>query len=189
MDLAALQRACDSTERFVEAVTPEHYGLATPCPAWDVRGLLNHLLGTLALGEALLSDTAPAVPMSPGGLPERNLAGDDPAKAYRVGVEALLRAAADGDALTRIHDTPLGAMPGAVLGGFTTLDILVHGWDLATATGQDATLDAELAEQVLAFAHQTITEATRAPRIGPELTVAADASATDRLVAFLGRQP
>jgi uncharacterized protein (TIGR03086 family) len=189
MDLTAMQRACDSTERFVEALTPEHYGLATPCTEWDVRALLNHLLGTLALGEALLSDTMPTVPMGPGSLPDVDLVGDDPAKAYRVGVEALLVAAAEGDALTRIHDTPPGAMPGAVLGGFTTLDILVHGWDLATATGQDATLDAELAEQVLAFARQTITEATRAPRIGPELTIAADASATDRLVAYLGRRP
>ena len=188
MDLTTMQRACASTERVVEGVAPDQYGLATPCGQWDVRALLNHLLGTLALGEALLADIPPAVDIAPGELPGTDLVVGDPAKAYRVGVEALL-ASAGGDALTRTHSTPLGEMPGAVLGGFTTLDILVHGWDLAVATGQDATLDASLADEVLAFARQTISETTRAPRIGPELPVAADASPTDRLVAYLGRQP
>jgi uncharacterized protein (TIGR03086 family) len=100
-----------------------------------------------------------------------------------------LVAAAGGDALTRAHVTPLGDMPGGVLGGFTTLDIAVHGWDLAKATGQHADLDDELAHEVLAFARQTITDATRAPRIGPAIAVGPDRSATDRLVAFLGRRP
>ena len=81
-------------------------------------------------------------------------------------------------------------MPGSVLGGFTTLDIAVHGWDLAKATGPATpTLDDALAEDVLGFARQTITDDTRAPRIGPEIAVGAGASATDRLVAFLGRRP
>jgi uncharacterized protein (TIGR03086 family) len=188
MDLTAMQRACTSTERFVAGVTPEHYELTTPCTEWNVRALLNHIVGTLALGQALLSDTPPSVRMGPGELPDGDLVGDDPVKAYRLGVESLL-AAAGGDALERVHQTPLGDMPGAVLGGFTTLDILVHGWDLAKATGQAATLEPELAEQVLAFARQTITEETRVPRIGPELPVPADAPATDRLVAYLGRTP
>ncbi len=95
--------------------------------------------------------------MGPGDLPPADLVGDEPLKAYRVGVEALARGAAD-DAITRTHETPFGAMPGAVLGGFTTVDILVHGWDLAKATGQDPTLDASLAEQMLGFAHQTLSD-------------------------------
>lgn len=186
MDRTTMQRACASTERFVERVGAAHHTQATPCPDWDVRALLNHVLGTLALGRALLADAPPTVSMGPGELPEVDLVGDDALKAYRAGVEALLDAAA-GDALERSHQTPLGDMPGAVLGGFTTLDILVHGWDLATATGQDATLEPDLAEQVLAFAHQAITDETRAPRIGPEVGIAADATPTARLVAYLGR--
>jgi uncharacterized protein (TIGR03086 family) len=188
MELATLQDACASTERFVERVTPAQYDLATPCDEWDVRALLNHLLGTLALGAALLGDTAPTANMAPGELPDRDLVGDDPAKAYGAGVEALLVAAA-GDALGRGHQTPLGEMPGAVLGGFTALDILVHGWDLARATSQEPSLDPDLAEQMLGFARQAISDENRAPRIGPEITVGVDAPATDRLVAYLGRMP
>jgi uncharacterized protein (TIGR03086 family) len=188
MDVTTMQRACASTERIVEAVSTEHYELATPCAEWDTRALLNHILGTLALGAGLLADVAPAVRMAPGSLPDADLVGDDPLKAYRVGVDGLL-AAAGGDALTRSHSTPLGEMPGSVLGGFTTLDVAVHGWDLAKATGQRAELDDDLADEVLAFARQTITDATRVPRIGPEVTAGPGASATDRLVAFLGRHP
>ena len=76
-----------------------------------------------------------------------------------------------------------------MLGGFTTLDICVHGWDLARATGQDATLDAALAEQALAFVRQTLTGANRAPRIASEVAIDGGAPITDRLVAYLGRRP
>ena len=188
MDPTTLQRACTATDRVVEHVTDEQLALPTPCDGWDVRALLNHLLGTLALGEALLSDSPPAVAMGPGELPAVDLVGDDPHKAYRVGVERLL-ATADGGAFDRTHATPFGDMPGRILGGFTTLDILVHGWDLAVATGQPATLDDDLAETVLSFARETITVDTRAPRIAAEVPVPADASATDRLVGYLGRRP
>jgi uncharacterized protein (TIGR03086 family) len=188
MDLTTMQGACASTERIVDGVGAGQLADPTPCSEWDVRALLNHVVGTLHLGAALLSDRRPEVGMGPGGLPATDLVGDEPAKAYRVGVEDLL-AAASGDALDRPHSTPLGEVPGAVLGGFTTLDILVHGWDLARATRQDETLPADVAERVLAFAHQTISDETRAPRIGPAVQIGADGSATDRLVAYLGRHP
>lgn len=188
VDLTTMRTACTSTERILEGVTAAQYQLRTPCAEWDVQDLVNHLLGTLALGAALLGDVAPTVNMAPGELPDRDLVGDDAVKAYRVGVDELL-AAAGGDALARPHTTPLGDMPGSILGGFTTLDIAVHGWDLARATGQPARLDDALAGAVLAFAGQTITDDTRAPRIGPAIAAGAGASVTDQLVAFLGRRP
>jgi uncharacterized protein (TIGR03086 family) len=190
MDRETMRTACASTERFVEGVSPGQYQLPTPCAAWNVRELLNHLLGTLVLGQALLSDTPPAIDVAPGLLPGADLVGDDPLGAYRAGVASLL-AAAGGDAVSRTHATPLGEMPGPVLAGFTALDIVVHGWDLGKATGQQPELDAGLAEQVLGFARSTISDemGTRAPRIGPEVPAAPDAPAADRLVAFLGRNP
>jgi uncharacterized protein (TIGR03086 family) len=127
--------------------------------------------------------------MAPGRLPSTDLAGQDPARAYAEASAAALAAASVGDTLTRVHTTPLGDMPGPALAGFTTLDILVHGWDLAKATGQPATLEDTLATHVLSFAEQSITPGTRAPRIGPALPVAGDAPLTERLVAFLGRHP
>jgi uncharacterized protein (TIGR03086 family) len=190
MDLfPAFERAVTSTADIVKAIPAGQLGVPTPCADWDVRALLSHVIGTLWLAEGLLADQAPRSPMAPGGLPAADLAGDDPAAAYTEASAAALAAAATGNAITRVHLTPLGEMPGPALAGFTTLDILVHGWDLAKATGQPADLDGRLAAHVLAFAEQALTPQTRAPRIGPALPVAADAPVTDRLAAFLGRQP
>jgi uncharacterized protein (TIGR03086 family) len=89
-----------------------------------------------------------------------------------------------------VHVTPLGEMPGPALAGFTTLDILVHGWDLAKATGQPADLDDRLATHVMGFAEQALaTPESRAGRIGPVVSVPADAPLTSRLAAYLGRLP
>lgn len=186
----AFDRAVASTAEIVTMIPEDKMGAPTPCTEWDVRALLNHLIGTLWLAEALFGDQAPRYPMAPGGLPPGDLAGDDPAAAYDEAASAALAAAAAGDTLTRVHVTPLGEMPGPALAGFTTLDMLVHGWDLATATGQPADLDGRLAAHVLGFAtHALATAETRGPRIGPAIPVAADAPVTHQLVAFLGRRP
>ena len=185
----AFDRTVASTAGIVKTVRHDQAGAPTPCTEWRVQDLLNHVIGTLWLSEALFSDRAPRYPMAPGGLPGADLAGQDPAAAYAEASAAALTAASAGDTLTRVHTTPLGDMPGPALAGFTILDILVHGWDLAKATGQPAALDDTLAAHVLAFAEQAITPDTRAPRIGPALPAAVDAPLTDRLVAVLGRQP
>jgi len=188
--LAAFEGAVASTAEIVKCTPGDRMDAPTPCAEWDVRALLNHVIGTLWLAEGLFSDQAPRHPMAPGSLPPGDLAGSDPAAAYAEASAAALAAAGAGDALTRLHVTPLGEMPGPGLAGFTTLDILVHGWDLAKATGQPADLDGRLAAHVLGFAGQALgTPESRAGRIGPALTVPAGAPVTGRLVAFLGRQP
>jgi uncharacterized protein (TIGR03086 family) len=186
----ALDRAVASTAGVVKAVGPDHLTAPTPCTEWTVRALLNHLVGTLWLAEALFTGTPPRHPMAPGGLPATDLVGNDPAAAYAEAAAATLAAAGAGDALTRTHHTPLGDLPGPLLAGFTTLDIAVHGWDLAAATGGRLDLGDDLAAHLLGFAGQTLAdEPSRAGRIGPPVPADADAPITDRLVAYLGRRP
>src|SRR5215469_2255085 len=187
--LTAFEGAVASTAEIVKATPAGQLDVPTPCTQWDARALLNHVIGTLWLSEGLFSDQPPRYSMAPGGLPPADLSGDDPAAAYAEASAAALAAAGAGDALTRMHLTPLGEMPGPGLAGFTTLDILVHGWDLAVATGQPADLDGRLAAHVLGFAADALaTPESRAGRIGPAVPVDADATVTQRLVAFLGRQ-
>ena len=88
-----------------------------------------------------------------------------------------------------MHVTPLGEMPGPALAGFTTLDILVHGWDLATATGQPADLDGRLAAHVLGFAEHAIATANPGAAHRPGRSRRRRRPRHQRLVAFLGRQP
>lgn len=187
--LTAFEGAVASTAEIVKATPASQLDAATPCTEWDVRTLMNHIIGTLWLAEGLFSDQPPRYPMAPGGLPPADLAGDDPAAAYAEAAAAALAAAGAGDALTRVHSTPLGEMPGPGLAGFCTLDMLVHGWDLAVATKQPADLDGRLAAHVLGFAQQALaTPESRSARIGPAIAVQAEASATRQLVAFLGRR-
>ena len=181
MDQRMIEQGCAATERVVEAIRPEQLGFSTPCSDWDVRALLGHVVGVLALHAAVLRDEEPDEPMV-------DLGDDDPLKAYRSGVEELL-AAAGGDALERIHRTPMGEMPGHAAVAFVMMDVIVHGWDLARATGQTMAVPEDVAADVLGFVRQAIPDEQRAPHIGPAVAVAPSAPALDQLVAFLGRTP
>jgi uncharacterized protein (TIGR03086 family) len=73
--------------------------------------------------------------------------------------------------------------------GFLGFDLLVHGWDIARATGQDETLPADEVSRVLADA-QNLSENLRLGGVcGPEVPVPPDASDQDRLLGLLGRTP
>ncbi|HJY94681.1 MAG TPA: TIGR03086 family protein, partial [Streptosporangiaceae bacterium] len=64
---------------------------------------------------------------------------------------------------------------------------LVHGWDLAVATGQDYTLDPELIKACRQVIEPQLEAFRSAGALGPEVTVPAGASAQTRLLALLGR--
>ena len=70
------------------------------------------------------------------------------------------------------------------------MDALIHTWDLATATGQDASLDTELVVACVAMFLPDMPERGRASGlVGPAVVVPDDASGQDRLLAAMGRQP
>ena len=73
--------------------------------------------------------------------------------------------------------------------GFATLDVVVHGWDLARATDQSASLDEDMVAHCLGFAQQAITDQTRGPLIAAPAPVPDSAPTMDRLIGHMGRQP
>jgi uncharacterized protein (TIGR03086 family) len=73
--------------------------------------------------------------------------------------------------------------------GIAFTDALVHGWDLAKATGQDTGMPEGLAEAAYQTIHGRLTAEQRKGGFKPELRVANDASAQERLLAYTGRQP
>jgi uncharacterized protein (TIGR03086 family) len=73
--------------------------------------------------------------------------------------------------------------------GIAFADQLLHGWDLAKATGQDATMPAGLPEAAYSTIHGQFTEEQRKGVFEPEVEVGPDASAQDRLLAYAGRDP
>jgi uncharacterized protein (TIGR03086 family) len=155
-------------------------GGADPCTDWTVHDLVNHLVEVNLVFAAIVNDQAP---------PERGAdhLGDDPVSAYHDSAVALQTAFNQPGTLERTYHGPLGAATGAERLHLRLADLLAHGWDLAQATGQPADLSEDLAEQALTFARNQLSTQPRTGRFAAARTVAEDAPAIDRLVAFLGR--
>jgi uncharacterized protein (TIGR03086 family) len=186
MDVIKLHdRALEATEAIVAKVAPDQLGEPTPCSDFDVRALLNHMIGgnyrfvRIARGEP--GEAAP----STGDFVER-----DPSTPYRESATAVSQAWSDPALLDTTVQLPFGDFPGAFALGIHTVETIVHGWDLAKATGQPTELEDELYE-VAWNNSKDIDDSFRGPGrpFGPPVTAAPGASNTERLMAWLGRQP
>ncbi|MCP2261747.1 TIGR03086 family protein [Streptoalloteichus tenebrarius] len=163
----------------------------TPCSEWTLRQLLNHLIGTMgALGRVLGGEVVDPAEMNPSVTSAADHVGQDPLAAFDAAAAVALAARpTDERAMSRPCAMPVGELPAGAVANLLALDATVHGWDVARATGQDPTIPDELAERILAFARGFVRPSVRGGAIGEEVPVAADASPSDRLVAFLGRRP
>jgi uncharacterized protein (TIGR03086 family) len=96
----------------------------------------------------------------------------------------------DPAALERPAQLPFGEVPGEFALAIHTLEAVVHGWDLAKATGQPAEIEPELCAAAWEAA-KDLGDDFRGPGrpFGSVVFVSPTASDTDRLVAWLGRQP
>ena len=165
----------------------------TPCSEWDVRGLLNHLIGGLEFTAGCIAGSPPNI--RPSEADSSYIDEPDVAvliEAYHTLLDRVLQTGSEPGALDGIVSTPnFGDMPVGQIFFGTTMDQFIHGWDLAKATGQDTALDADLVE----FAYGMLTSAgfadmgRQAGFIGPEITVPENSSRQDKLIAYMGRQP
>jgi uncharacterized protein (TIGR03086 family) len=177
-----LKVALDLAGDLVAGVPAASWGDPTPCAGWSVRDLVGHVVAGNALFARALGGQYqdPAGPAGPGDaalLP-----------AYRDSAAALVEAFGQPGVLGKIVTVPFGTVPGVVALHLRITEVLVHGWDLATATGQHAAFPADLAEQELAFSIEKLSDIPPGRRpFAPPQPVAADAPALDRLAACLGR--
>ena len=148
----------------------------TPCDEWHVRELMNHMLETQRyfVGSARGENVSPPSPTPPA-----NLLGDDPVSDFKRAREETMSTYGDKDVLEKAGPTL----------GIAFADQLLHGWDLAKATGQDSTMPPGLAEAAYETIHGRFTEKQRQGVFKPELQVGAEASAQDKLLAYTGRDP
>jgi uncharacterized protein (TIGR03086 family) len=180
--LALFQAAAAQAGRVVAAVRPEQLDDPTPCTAWTVRDVINHLTTGNLLFTAIVSD---------GPKPDRSQdhLGDDHVTAFRDSVAGLSEAFAKHDVLSGTYATPVGTGAGALLVHMRFNELVVHAWDIARATGQSTDLDPDLAVASLA----SFQAAPFLPRgdgkpFGEATSAPPDASAADRLAAFMGRE-
>jgi len=206
--LAALDRAIAGTDQLIARIKADQWSAPTPCTEWDVRALVTHVtskhmtrslarfLGRITLnrpcqtsGHVLSMLNFAALVRGeprPDGTADHQT--DDPVAAYRSAAAAMCAAFGAPGALDRIYPSPIGPAPGSVLVHLRITELLVHGWDLARATGQPPALPADLAEGELAVWRAQFSDGVPAGLpFAPAQPVAAPAPAIDHLAAFLGR--
>lgn len=192
MTVELLGRAYAATRGVLANVTPDQYGLPTPCDAWDVRTLANHVVGgSYWYAEAMRDRVSP--PMEG----EDDDAAGDLLGAYDDGIrEALAAFGAPGALDGTVHFFGRDRPATSVL-RLAMLDTFVHGWDLARATQQSSDLDPAVAGELLATTVGSIPDALRGtdgdalyrPIVPVPDTVLNTISPADRLAAFMGRRP
>jgi uncharacterized protein (TIGR03086 family) len=178
-------RALEATEKIVANVDPMQFARPTPCSELDVRALLNHMVGgnyrfvKIAEGE-------PGTDFASTGDYVRS----DALTPYRDSARAVALAWSDPALLEKTVHLPFGDFPGLFAIGIHTVEVIVHGWDVARATGQPAELDTEL--HAVAWQNcKDIDESFRGPGapFGSVVEPPAGATDTQRLMAWLGRHP
>jgi uncharacterized protein (TIGR03086 family) len=184
-DIAELHaQALDATGRVVAGIPPGRWDAGTPCQGWDVRALLNHVVsGNLWAAELAAGGTIEGV----GDRFDGDVLGTDPAGSYDTSAAAAAAAFRRPGALEAPCAVSYGPVPGSVYAGHRFLDVFIHGWDLAAATGQDTTLDPGLMEACREVIEPQLELFRQAGAIGEALSAGPGATAQSRFLAALGR--
>lgn len=168
----------DAFAAILDRARPQ-WDAPTPCEGWIVRDVVAHVIDTER-------DFLEQHDLSPGPSPDRS----DPEAAWRAHSAAVTEVVGrDGVGGTE-YDGYFGRTTiAATLADFYGWDLVVHGSDVARATGQDWSVSDEEAARLHATADGW-GEALHSQGIcGPAVEVADDASTSDRLLARLGRAP
>ena len=171
-------------ERLVSGVAEDDWAAPSPCDDWDARGVVAHVIDMLGVLMRPLDRTL--TPVDQG----------DPLSAFRsarADVEPLL---SDPELACQVVTSPAGTMAFEQLGDVFGGDLVWHGWDLAMATGQDATIDPvevtaglQMAENMAPEMYEPEAFGPGVVVFGPRVAVPNDAPAQDRLLGLLGRDP
>ena len=173
-EIDLLQSVLDDTEAVIASVAPGQEHLPTPCTDFDVARVVDHLVGWASSFAARLNGG------SVTGDPNDYRAGESPATEFQQAAQSILAAYREGG--EESQKLPVGIL---------IMEFLVHGWDLATATGSPVRFSPAAADLALATGRQMLAPEYRGPgkSFGEEVAVSDAAGPVDRLVAFLGRDP
>lgn len=161
----------------VGGIAPAQLDDPTPCASFDVRGVLDHMVTGATAFAAAFRGTEPTGP-PPG----------DVLDAFVPALTDLAAAMHEPGALDRTVAAPFGDVPGETFARFVVLDGLVHGWDLATATGQPYDPPRALVDAVTAFAAGALDPLRDGETFAAATEPPTDATPMERLVACTGRQ-
>lgn len=195
--VALLERAVGYTLGSLRLVTAGTLAAPTPCREWDLRALLGHLADSMvALISAVQPGRIPVIVDDDVVSAVRGLAGHligvwsgapDPPT---IGLDGSVLGATAASALDAggARDGT-GVLTRGIVSGTGAIEVAVHGWDVARACGARRPIPAALADEMLDLAVLLVTDAERPVLFRAPVPVPAHAEMSDRLVAFLGRDP
>ncbi|MGH3322749.1 MAG: TIGR03086 family metal-binding protein [Streptosporangiaceae bacterium] len=176
---------------LIATITDEQLRARTPCPQYTLSDLLDHVDG---LAQAFTNAATKEVPEGGGPSPSGDGSGLEGGWRTRIPERLLAMAGAWGDPNAWEGATAAGGveLPGEIAGLVALNETMVHGWDIARATGQAYDVDPEQAEQCIrVMGPQPGEERPVGDDVpfGRPVEVPGDASVLDRLVATMGRDP
>jgi uncharacterized protein (TIGR03086 family) len=187
--LSREQELLDAAVRYALAgaalVTPPLLSRPTPCPAWDLALLLDHLSDSIGVLHEALATGGVGVCAAPGP----SEPGPDAVARLRGQTARLLAACATGGPAGRLVTIGDRALTRRMVALTGAIEIAVHGWDIVVACGACRPVPPSLAAILLPIAELLITPATRPGLFAGPVRLPGPACPGDQLVAFLGRQP
>ena len=175
--IAQLEQLGPHLGGVVAGISPDQLDQPTPCADYTVRGVLEHMVSGATAFAAAYRGEAPAEPDL-----------TDPLRDFGAVLGDLVAAITAEGALQRTVEAPFGSVPGETFARFVVLDGLVHGWDMATATGQAYEPPDELVAAAETFAHQALDPLRDGQTFAEATEPAPDAAPIVRLAAYTGRQ-
>jgi uncharacterized protein (TIGR03086 family) len=176
-----LERAVPAVTGLVAGVRDEQLPQATPCAEFQVRDLLNHLLQVVRNSQLVAGRKE-----VDWGVTADALTGDWRA-AFAASAHDMITAWSDPAVLDGV--SPGMGLPQRTLGLMMVVDMVVHGWDLALATGQRYEVDEALLAATAEFLDTMGDMGRRMGAFGPVVPVGAGAGRFEQLLALTGRDP
>jgi uncharacterized protein (TIGR03086 family) len=178
--------AADEVARVVSGIRDDQLGNPTPCDGTSVAGMLDHLVG-LTYAFRCSAEKRPIPGQAPAS-PDALVAD------WRTRLPQQLSAMADAWRAPAAWEGTASAggveMPAPAMAAVALDELVVHGWDLAVATGQPYSVSDADAAACTSFAGAVgESPEERAGLYGPRVPVPPDASAFDRLLGLTGRHP
>lgn len=182
--LVLLEGVLSKVGGLMAGVRREQAKSATPCPDFDVSGLLDHMVGWMQVFAAGANNRAF------DGDPSAYRCGADPAEEFAAASKDVV-AGWRRHGFDRSVRLVSGETPGQMAFNMTVMEYLTHGWDLAKATGQAVPFTDEEATETLNRAETTLPAQYRGEGMpfGEIIPVPDDAAPIDRLAGFMGRRP
>jgi len=183
-----LQPAAQAVAELLPAIADDQLTAPTPCPDYRVRDLLFHVLGlSVAFRDAARKDLGPTTATAPS-----HMTPELPAQwrsAIPARLDELAAAWREPDAWEGMTQAGGVTLPASVAGQVALNELVVHGWDLARATGQAF----DPAESAVRGSYEMLAASTepaqREPIFGPVVPVPDEAPLLDRAIGLSGRDP